>query len=740
MKSQGTCPGARWVVPSLLVVGACSAAWTAHAAAPPEPAKQRPADAVKTLVDLELTRAPAEEVVAYLKHPDAAVRARAALALGRLQDWTVAETLVPFLADPDPRVRKNTAFALGQLDPVMPLLVPQIKAGKKGDDPMVRGPAMARATAEKKLDARLHMEERADVRKALYFGLGPLAIGAGLHHLRFGLDESADEAAWAARGLGIHGHRHRADAVQEPEIFASLIKLLSSPNDETRFSSTYALFRLRSNAVDKLSERLLTDSDPRVRLYAARGLAEHSGGESTLKLALKDPDWRVRVEAVRALASVPKPRGITNMEDVEALGAAGLDALQLYLGTAGLPTAPMAHVVMTVADLLSKAPPALANAKLEAMVKLLGGLVPGQGAKHARPAGELWQVRCALARSLDMISGAPLRVLKCGEAEEPAWRPQIRAVDVIAGRPGSDNERQRQLASYLHHDNPHVRLKAAEALAELDVVRAPDIPALLSEQVAVETDAGAAATMADGIGKFPGPQFLPSLQKALSRFRVQSGDGAEASVSVVKALAACAHKGVAAAEVKTVSEELTPLLKSNSLRLRREAFNAMVALGGTPGPLPRMEPPLQPASEKSLPPRVTLRTSKGDVVVRLYREDAPLTVTNFTKLARRGVYRQMVFHRVEADFVVQSGDPRGDGFGGPGYAIPCEYNMRQYERGVLGMALSGKDSGGSQFFITHSPQPHLDGAYTAFGEVESGMEVVDALLPDDALLDIVVPE
>ncbi|OJH40594.1 peptidylprolyl isomerase [Cystobacter ferrugineus] len=118
--------------------------------------------------------------------------------------------------------------------------------------------------------------------------------------------------------------------------------------------------------------------------------------------------------------------------------------------------------------------------------------------------------------------------------------------------------------------------------------------------------------------------------------------------------------------------------------------------------------------------------------------EAPLTSGNLVALARQGYFRGLTFHRVVPDFVAQGGDPRGDGEGGPGYSIRCEVTHRRYARGVIGMALSGKDTGGSQFFFTHSPQPHLDGRYTAFGEVTRGLEVVDLLLEGDTLIDVEV--
>jgi len=132
-------------------------------------------------------------------------------------------------------------------------------------------------------------------------------------------------------------------------------------------------------------------------------------------------------------------------------------------------------------------------------------------------------------------------------------------------------------------------------------------------------------------------------------------------------------------------------------------------------------------------PRAFLDTDKGTVELELTVLDAPLTVSNFIALARKGFFNNIQIHRVVSDFVVQDGDPRGDGEGGPGYTIRDEINQHPYLRGTVGMALDWQDTGGSQFFITHSPQPHLDGRYTVFGHVVNGMDVVDRLVPGDML-------
>ncbi len=130
----------------------------------------------------------------------------------------------------------------------------------------------------------------------------------------------------------------------------------------------------------------------------------------------------------------------------------------------------------------------------------------------------------------------------------------------------------------------------------------------------------------------------------------------------------------------------------------------------------------------------TLTTSKGNVVIQLYADKAPLAVNSFVFLAKRGWFDGVPFHRVIADFVAQTGDPSGTGRGDPGYAFINEINpdLKFDKAGVVGMANSGPNSNGSQFFITYGAQPHLDGSYTVFGQVTQGMDVVQKLTPIDA--------
>jgi peptidyl-prolyl cis-trans isomerase B (cyclophilin B) len=140
--------------------------------------------------------------------------------------------------------------------------------------------------------------------------------------------------------------------------------------------------------------------------------------------------------------------------------------------------------------------------------------------------------------------------------------------------------------------------------------------------------------------------------------------------------------------------------------------------------------------------RAVVETSRGIIELDLYPQHAPKTVNNFVFLAREGFYDDIFFHRVIPDFVIQGGDPTGTGRGGPGYRFEDEVrgNPLQHERGVVSMANAGPDTNGSQFFITHSPQPHLNGRHTVFGKAVSGLDVIDAIQQGDKIIRVTISE
>jgi peptidyl-prolyl cis-trans isomerase B (cyclophilin B) len=136
-------------------------------------------------------------------------------------------------------------------------------------------------------------------------------------------------------------------------------------------------------------------------------------------------------------------------------------------------------------------------------------------------------------------------------------------------------------------------------------------------------------------------------------------------------------------------------------------------------------------------PKAIMETSKGTINLDLFDKDAPKTVENFVTLAKKGFYDGLIFHRVIPDFMIQGGDPTGTGSGGPGYKIKCEINKQKHTPGTLSMAHAGKDTGGSQFFITHTDTAWLDGKHTVFGRT-TDMTVVNAIKQGDKMTKVTI--
>lgn len=154
-------------------------------------------------------------------------------------------------------------------------------------------------------------------------------------------------------------------------------------------------------------------------------------------------------------------------------------------------------------------------------------------------------------------------------------------------------------------------------------------------------------------------------------------------------------------------------------------------------------PPKARKPQRATHPIATIQTDKGTIKIKLYPEDAPKTVANFVKLAKKGFYNGLTFHRVEPDFVIQGGDPNGNGTGGPGYTIKNETNrILKHNVGAVAMANAGRDTAGSQFYIViGKPAPFLDnGNYTLFGQVIQGQDVAERIRVGDRMKKVTIVE
>jgi cyclophilin family peptidyl-prolyl cis-trans isomerase/HEAT repeat protein len=458
----------------------------------------------------------------------------------------------------------------------------------------------------------------------------------------------------------------------------------------------YAFRRIGDPRAIPALRALLNGDGVYTRAFAARGLGvlKDAGSIDLLgRYAATAADSPViAVEAIRALGDIGNPRAASMLvkvlttrgvhDEIRAETVRALGALKSPESTDVL----LELLTDPVPGVRSEALIALARLDAERFLVTLSGL---DRDRH-------WTVRAALATALADVPGdAATRLLEPMVADEDQ-RVIPSVLEALAKR---RTPRAGAIAlEQLKADDPVVRGAAAAAVAELKPEGAVD--ALKAAAVFAERDApyGARAAALIALAKFGPEAALPSLEKAL------------------------ADKDWA---VRLRASRLIAELDAS-----RETAGAI-----RPAPT-RLDPAAYAAAQLAAPPvstHVYIDTDKGTIQIELAVLDAPVTIHTFTELAQSGYFGGVAIHRVVPNFVVQDGDPRGDGEGGPGYTIRDEINERPYLRGTVGMALDWADTGGSQFFITHSPQPHLDARYTVFGQVISGMDVVDKLSRGDVI-------
>ncbi len=614
---------------------------------------------------------------------DEAVRARAVRALGRLQDPALLEILSQKLSDKKEPVRFEAAFALGQLE------IPE---------------------AEPVLAAALDSEKSPEVRARIVEALGKCGTEISVPTLT-GLVASPEPpvAQAAALALGIMGYRD----IDIHSAGPALNTALESQDADLRWRAAYAVYRGKVLGTSLGLKRALGSSDPLTLIFAVRaaGALDNRRLLDEVIANLHHPDWRVRVEVLRNLAASKSGR---------APSQAGL-----------LADDPNPQVQLTAITALGDL-----------------GHAGGLGRLDGVDLNENWHVHAAYIRAYAKGSGDGALPELRDAMKSPDWRIRLAAARAFGDVP---TEQSLVLVEdMLQDDNPEVVAALVNSLVVFPQRRAVELirTTLTSDDIAVLTSAASAAGQRYDLGAVP---LLIEAYEPL-----QSPVDTEVMTAILDALGSI----LSATEEDDPMGELSDLDRGRALTLldaarhdtdanvSRAAAEALSLATGTD-----VEPATQPKHE--VPPeldldlaealntgqehlRARIVTEYGPIVIDLFGTEAPGTVANFVTLARDGFYNGLTFHRVIADFVTQGGDPRGDGWGGPGYAIRCEYNPLHYETGTVGMALAGKDTGGSQFFITHSPQPHLDGRYTIFGQVVEGQDVVDRILVGDVIREIVI--
>ena len=692
-----------------------------------------PQPVVPRNISLRIVRAEDErrwddDLRALLAHDNAAVRRRAALAAGRIGDERAVADLLKLLKADTQENRAMAAFALGEIE--SPLPVAELM---RTDD---KGFLRARAVeALGKIAAAMPKEQEAEQKE-----IGKFILGTLFHERRS--RSRADELTVL---LGLTAVLRAKPENAGPEV-AEFLRY-SEPRIRADAANTLARLKLNDGNV-RLRTLLLNDPEPDVRANAARVLGateDKSAFDGLLDRAIKDTDLRVRVSSIRALANLKDARATTPL--IERYNTL-LSLVQMERKVPrGVP--PEANELLEIATTLGRLRQDSGDSRT---VQLLRQLRPAIG-----PAPE---VEIAIARidskSYPIAFGSGTRARESvQEALLTNWRAAssfAQGLGELANVPDTTNENkalranaEELLRAMLDYQNSDVSVKTVtpvhSAYAIPDVLRAfaafksKDLQKLLLIHLR-QPDPIIRGTAADLLGELqPNESITNALVDALGA-GLRDKDMNDAALSVLDALgkqknakANDAIKSALTSEDHLIRRRAVSVLKTNGggdfsaqiaiVKARNNAadYNRAIARMGTTV-------------------NAVVTTTKGAFTIQLLPDEAPLTVDNFIHLAERNYFSGITVHRVVPNFVIQDGDPRGDGNGGPGYQIRCEINQSAYGRGAVGMALSGKDTGGSQWFVTHAPQPHLDGGYTVFGNVVSGMDVVDAIARGDVIQSI----
>ena len=620
------------------------------------------------------------DLIALLNDTTPRVRRRAALAVGRVKLPEGVAALTPLLYnDNDGEVRQMAAFAMGLIGDVSAAAA--LSTALTDPDPMIQG------RAAEALGMMAYKPAAAPVGTMV-----EAHITAGALKVMTADDMAFPKSPQAeAVRLGVF-------ALVRLGGYDALAKAVLDVNGRARsrwWPIAYALQRINDpRAVPALLD-LLKGEGQLTRAFAARGLgqAKDQRGAAPL-LAIADSAGEptaVRIQAVRALAQIGDPKAAAVMRRV--IAAPKVDQnLQLEAITA------------------------LAQLRRPEMVDLLIDLATAQ-----------WpSVRAAALRALARTDVDTFMTAMSGLDPDPHWSVRAALASVLGDL---DRERaQPPLTTMLRDTDQRVIPSVLAALAKIGASNgAAEMTARLTAD-----DPVVRAAAARGLATLKAANATPALLDALKRAQ---GDG-------LYVARAATLEALTALNPNAARPALTGALKDRDWAVRVRAAELLKQLDPNadvsemrPAPPPTV-PELAAVDTFVSPkysPTAYIETSKGMIEFELAVLDAPRAVANFMALVRKNYFRGVQLHRVVPDFVVQDGDPRGDGEGGPGYTIRDEINQRPYLRGTVGMALDWADTGGSQFFITHSPQPHLDGRYTVFGQVISGMDVVDRLQQWDTI-------
>lgn len=669
------------------------------------------------------------DLLILMKSSNASVRERAALAAGRIGSQGAIPELANLLVnDRYESVRATAAFAIGEIESLNGTVALSETLKSLDEADTVRARAIEGLG---KIAAALPREQQTRATE-----IGNIVLVA-LKNEAESQDPNRDFLL-----LGITAVL-RSRPTSAGTVLAGL---LDHKDGRIRSDAGNALARLRAKEGNsKIIELLNTDPDPNVRANAARvlGATEEKSAFDGLVKALEDKDSRVRVSAIRAFVTLKDSRAALillkhgkSITDRDIKRQLPSELNELFEIATSLGRLLALKDDPQVLDWIHKgrievdrsAPELeLAYVRISPDKYLASFGADAATAKRSLQETTIlrWRSASAIAQALGDIATLPATLSNKAELTEKS-QSYLRA---MLDYKSSDIKINSLLPLHSEYGIPDV-LRAYAAF------KPGDLPDVLKSHLE-DSDVMVRAASADLLGNLPPSDYNTDLLlSALMRAYKDQLD--DAILSTLSALGKQKNEKANQA-LKTALESREYLIRQRAANLlktnNKGDYSSKLAPVWTPNADADYRRALARVGKNV---RAVVTTSKGSFTIALLPDEAPLTVDNFVQLARKGYYRNIVFHRVVPNFVIQGGDPRGDGSGGPGYAIRCEVNEVPYDRAAVGMALSGKDTGGSQWFVTHAPQPHLDGGYTVFGRVISGMNVVDAIVRGDTIRSITI--
>lgn len=653
------------------------------------------------------------DLVELLQPFHGGARRRAIIALGRIGYPSGLAALMDILISDqnpenrDPEMRALAAFSLGQIQNqhAVSVLLERL-------NPAVEKSAKVRARAVEALG-------KIGSNKLAVAALGSYGVKGIADALTKSLPPTAGPVSSDAKLVGSMALTALL-RIREASTVEAIAAQLRSPDSDLRWQAANALARIRegigSAAPALLS--LLEDADPLVRANASRalGVAKSTSAIDPLIKLLNDKDERVAANAIGALGSIGDPRAVDSLISLGNSLLAGYRAFDR--DKRGVP--PQQNLLLLVAT-------AAGSIKDDRALPLLKAFREADA-----KVGAHLEVEIALARFGDthFFDNPPGLRLQTDD-----WKGMSNYAQGL-GQLGTERAKSllMDLLTGKSHGKPDIRaippILNALSTAKVDGLKEILLEHLKSPDVYVrETCASLLGELGDS-----SDTVIGALYEAYKSAREDKVNEARIAIVVATDKLKRPMNVQVLTETTRDPDYVVRLKAAELIRSSSEVSATRLQIGKADTGHDRAYwRRIAVLSESIKNPTALIQTKKGNIRIELFADESPMTVDNFIHLARSGFYNGLAFVRVVPNFVIQGGDPRGDQNGGPGYQIRDEINLHRYETGTVGMALSGKDTGGSQFFITHSPQPHLDGGYTIFGRVIDGMDIVNRIARGDRM-------